>query len=130
MSGQFQPNRSGVSGVLCIFIAFLLIPGFGFAQQSQRDKVDNFAKCITKKNAVMYGNFLCSHCDDQRKLFGESFKYIHYVECSRIASPQDTNACNNAQIRYTPTWVLDGGEHLVGLQTFKELSDKTGCPLP
>jgi hypothetical protein len=130
MSGHVQPNHTRVGPALCLLIASFFITGLSFAQQSQRDKVDDFAKCLTKKNAAMYGNFLCSHCDDQRKLFGDSFKYIHYVECSHIASPQDAEACKSAQIRYTPTWVLEKGEHLVGMQTFKELSDKTGCPLP
>ena len=92
--------------------------------------MDAFAKCLTKKNVIMYGSFLCQHCSDQRKMFGESFKYIHYTECSRRASPQDSAACRAAGIRYVPTWVLDKGEKLVGVQTFKTLSDKTGCPLP
>ncbi len=92
--------------------------------------MDAFAQCLTKKNAIMYGSFLCPHCDDQKKMFGESFKYIHYVECSQMGLPQDVNACRLAQIRYTPTWVIDNGERLVGVQSLKQLSDKTGCPLP
>lgn len=92
--------------------------------------MDAFAKCLTKKNAVMYGSFLCPHCDDQKEMFHESFKYIHYVECSQMGSPQDVNACKFAQVRYTPTWIVDKGERLVGIKTLKELSEKTGCSLP
>jgi protein-disulfide isomerase len=128
LRGHLYPVHPG--SVLGLVIAMLLLAGFISAQQSERDKVDGFAKCLTKKNAAMYGSFLCSHCDDQRKIFGDSFKYIHYVECSQIATSQDANACKSAQIRYTPTWILGDGVRLVGLQTFKELSDKTGCPLP
>lgn len=108
---------------------FFLVLGFASAQP-ERQKMDAFAKCLAQKNAIMYGSYFCSHCDSQRELFGESFKFIHYVECSRMGSPQDVNACRFAQIRYTPTWGFASGERLVGLQTLKTLSDKTGCKLP
>jgi hypothetical protein len=125
-------QRIGLYGVhlLCLVFAAVFLAEFASAQQSQRDKVDQFAKCLTRKNAVMYGHYLCSHCDEQRKMFGDSFKYIHYVECSQTASPQDATACKLAQVSYTPTWVIDASERLVGIQTFKQLGDKTGCPLP
>jgi protein-disulfide isomerase len=92
--------------------------------------MDAFAKCLTKKNAILYGSYLCPHCDDQKKMFGKSFKHLHYFECSRMGFPDEVNKCRDAQIRYTPTWVLGNGEHLVGLQTMKNLSEKSGCPLP
>ncbi|MFP5204646.1 MAG: hypothetical protein ACLGSH_04755 [Acidobacteriota bacterium] len=92
--------------------------------------MDAFAKCLTRTRAIMYGSFLCPHCDDQKKIFGDSFHYIHYVECSQMGSPQDMNACKFAQIRYTPTWTFKDEERLIGVQTLKQLSDKTGCPLP
>jgi hypothetical protein len=114
----------------CLWIAIIFLTGIVSAQQPQSEKMDTFAKCLTKKNAVMYGSFLCSHCDDQRKLFGDSFKYIHYVEYSQNGLPQDVNACKFAQVRFTPTWILANGERLVGIQQLKQLSDKTGCILP
>jgi len=129
MIGNGQRNRSYVGIVFCLS-AILLLGAFASAQQAQRDKVDSFAKCLTRKNATMYGNLLCSHCDDQRKMFGESFKFIHYVECSQTGTPQDVNTCKISQVRYTPTWILGNGERLVGVQTFKQLGEKTGCPLP
>ena len=129
MFGNRQRNLTQVGIVFCLSMIFLF-GSVASAQQAQRDKVDAFAKCLTKKNAIMYGNFLCSHCDDQRKMFGESFKYVHYVECSQAGSPQDVNTCRISQVRYTPTWILGNGERLVGVQTLKQLGEKTGCPLP
>jgi protein-disulfide isomerase len=125
-------QRAGLKlrSVCHLGIAILLLLGPTSAQKSERERMDAFAKCLTNKNAIMYGSFLCSHCDDQRKLFGDSFKYVHYVECSQMGLPQDANACKLAQIRYTPTWILNGKERLVGVQTLKQLGDKTGCPLP
>ncbi len=129
-------NRSGkrrrsIFGYVCrLATALLLLAAFTSAQQSQQDKMDAFTKCLNKKKVIMFGSFLCPHCDDQKKMFGNSFKYVHYVECSQMGSPQDVNACKLAQVRYTPTWIIDHGEWLVGVQTLKQLSDKTGCTLP
>ena len=130
MDGSSQRRRSNFSLAWCFAAAILLLSVVASAQQSQKEKMDAFAKCLTKKNAAMYGSFLCSHCDDQKKMFGDSFDYIHYIECSQMGLPQDVNACKLAQIRYTPTWIIDNGERLVGVQPLKILSDKTGCPLP
>jgi hypothetical protein len=113
-----------------LVFASLLMSGAIFAQQSQQEKLDAFAKCLTKKNVIMYGSTLCPHCDDQKKLFGDSFKQIHYVECSPMGPTNEYNACKFAQVRYTPTWIISNGERLVGIQTLKQLSDKTGCTLP
>jgi hypothetical protein len=130
MNRSGEKRRSTFGFVCRLLTVILLLVGLTEAQQSQREKMDAFAKCLTQKHAAMYGSFLCSHCDDQKKMFGNSFQYIHYVECSQIGLPQDANACKLAQIRYTPTWTLNNGERLVGVQTLTQLSNKTGCSLP
>jgi protein-disulfide isomerase len=123
-------NRNAIRCCAASAIALACLVGSVRAEESHGEKVDKFAKCLAEKKAVMYGSFLCSHCDEQRKLFGESFKYIHYVECSHTASPQDADACKHDGIRFTPTWVFNNGERLVGVQTLKALSEKAACPLP
>jgi hypothetical protein len=92
---------------------------------SAGNNLDAFAKCLTEKGAVMYGVWWCVHCDDQKKLFGDSFKYVNYVECST-----QIIACRSQQVRYTPTWIFADRERREGLQPLAELSKKTGCPLP
>ena len=91
--------------------------------------LDSFAKCLSDRDATMYGSFWCSHCDDQKKLFGSSFRYIHYVECSVPGGRQMTFACQAAHIRYTPTWVFADGEHRTGVLSLEQLRNKTRCPL-
>jgi hypothetical protein len=100
------------------------------AGSAGQGNLDSFAKCLGEKKATMYGSFLCPHCEDQRKLFGSSFRYVPYVECSMRGTRQMTFPCIAAQIRYTPTWIFDDGERRVGLQTLQSLSEKTGCKLP
>jgi hypothetical protein len=117
-----------------VFMALLVVLTLaGFctsAGSAEPGNLDAFAKCLADKKATMYGSFLCPHCDDQRKLFGPSFRYVPYVECSVRGSRQMTFSCIAAQIRYTPTWIFEDSEHRVGLQSLKSLSEKTGCPLP
>jgi hypothetical protein len=112
---------------LLIAVFFAFSPSAG---STKSDKLDRFAKCLAEKKATMYGSFLCPHCDDQKKLFGSSFQYVPYVECSERGSRQMTFPCMVAHIRFTPTWIFEDGERRVGLQPLKGLSEKTGCALP
>jgi hypothetical protein len=42
-----------------------------------------FAKCLATKNVKMYGAYNCVHCLGQKKAFGDAFKYVPYVECTK-----------------------------------------------
>ena len=108
-----------------VTVGFLTLVGF-----SQATDPDTLAKCLAERKATMYGSFLCPHCEDQKKLFGSSFRYVPYVECSVRGSRQMTFPCIAAQIRYTPTWIFADGERRTGVQQLKDLSEKTGCKLP
>lgn len=45
-------------------------------------KYDTFAQCVKENGAVFYGAFWCPHCQNQKKMFGNSAQYLPYVECS------------------------------------------------
>jgi hypothetical protein len=123
-------RRLGRLGAAALLVVSL-VAGFSITVGSaERGNVDSFAKCLAAKKATMYGSFLCPHCDDQKNLFGSSFHYVPYIECSVRGSRQMTFLCTVAQIRYTPTWIFDDGERRIGLQSLKSLSEKTGCKLP
>lgn len=91
-------------------------------------KYDEFAKCITANGATMYGASWCGHCANTKKAFGDSFKYVNYIECADANGGQ-TDACKFAGITGYPTWDIKG-EQTPGAVPFEELSLKTGCPLP
>ena len=111
-----------------VTIAVLLLAGW--ASSSRSGRLDQFAQCLSEKKAVMYGSFLCPHCQDQKDLFGDSWPYVQYVECSTPGSRQMTSACSAAKIQHVPTWVFGNGQRREGLTPLKELSDRTGCKLP
>jgi len=92
--------------------------------------LDEFAKCLTTNNAKFYGAYWCAHCNNQKKLFGDSLKYVQYVECAVEGQPQvQTEECTKAGISGYPTWVINGKSY-PGEQTLDSLAKLTGCTVP
>jgi glutaredoxin len=79
------------------------------------------AQCLTEKGAVMYGTEWCSHCNNQKRAFGDDFKDIKFVDCD-----QDTLACREAGIRGYPTWVINNQKY-PGEQSLNKLKSLAGC---
>ncbi len=96
---------------------------------SPKQNYDSFASCLTEKGAVMYGAFWCSHCQEQKKMFGDSFEYVNYVECSLPDGKSQTEVCLKKDIKGYPTWEFEDGERLDGKIEFATLAEKTGCTL-
>ena len=111
----------GAAVVLILAVLF-------FLQESQPGNYDEFAQCLAENNATMYGTFWCSHCNDQKSMFGKSWKYVNYVECS---TPEytPTQVCEDAGIRGYPTWELGNGTRYPGAMPLEQLSSLAGCPL-
>lgn len=86
--------------------------------------LEGFAKCLAEKKITMYGAEWCSHCQNEKKKFGEVFKYVPYVEC-----PNEPQKCLDAGIKGYPTWVWPDGKKLEGEQGVKKLSEASGCGL-
>lgn len=77
----------------------------------------------------MYGAWWCSHCAEQKKNFGKSWRIFQnggYVECSTAQKTQ-LAICNNAGIESYPTWRFSDNTELTGRLEFSTLSQKTGC---
>ncbi len=97
---------------------------------SAENKLDGFAKCLAQKKATMYGVSWCSHCADQKELFGPSFQYVSYVDCAVPGTHQETDQCKSLGIKHTPTWIFGDGSRLEGTIPLDKLSQQTGCKLP
>ncbi len=87
--------------------------------------LDSFAQCLSQKGFVMYGLYSCPHCQAEKALFGDSFQYVKYVECST-----DPNKCTADKVDAVPTWIEPDGTRLVGTQTLQTLAQASGCALP
>jgi len=84
-----------------------------------------FAQCLAEKELTMYGAEWCTHCKAEKALFGESFKYVPYVEC-----PENEKLCLDKGVEGYPTWITKSGEKYVGEQGLKRISEISECPLP
>jgi len=92
--------------------------------------LDATATCIKNSGATFYGAFWCSHCKEQKKLFGNSVKLLPYTECSKPDGTQN-DLCKEKKIESYPTWELADGTRLPIEGTYgvsvKTLAEKTQC---
>ncbi len=115
-------KTAGVLVAVFIFSFFLFI----WLQKDsvQAQPLDDFAKCLADKKVVMYGAEWCPHCQTQKKMFGDSFQHIPYVEC-----PRDPQRCLAVGIEAYPTWIMPSGERMAGEQSLETLSQASSCLL-
>ena len=79
---------------------------------------------------TFYGAYWCPHCQNNKDMFGSSFKYVKYVECAVEGNPQlQTPECEKAGISGYPTWQVNGQAY-AGEQTLEGLAKLSGCQLP
>lgn len=111
-------------------VVVLLFVGFGVWNRTQPGKYDTFAQCLGEKGAIFYGAFWCPHCQEQKRLFGNSESKLPYTECSTPNRKDQLPVCDEAGVKSYPTWVFKDGERLTGPQKLEVLAEKTDCELP
>ena len=120
--------------IVILFVALSLVGVGYFSFSSITGKVtevgayDSLAHCLTEKGAVFYGSFQCSHCKTQKELFGDSMRYVNYVECGPLGAPPTNKECIQSGIRAYPTWIIDGKKY-EGVQSLDKLSELTSCKI-
>ncbi len=77
----------------------------------------------------MYGAFWCPHCQNQKEMFGDSWKYVNSIECSTPDGRGQVEVCQQAGITGYPTWEFQDGSRVAGEITLTGLSQKSGCKL-
>ena len=107
-------------------------------ESSARDVA--LAKHLKAAGARMYGAFWCSHCAEQKGVFGaEAAAELPYVECypdgwksgmkiapaCDVSVPSGTDPTKTKSIEGFPTWVVDG-QMYSGIQTKENLAKQTG----
>lgn len=92
-------------------------------------KYDEFAKCLTEKDAKFYGAYWCPHCAHQKDMLGSSMEHINYIECSLPEKRGQTQVCIDANVTSYPMWEFADGSRVTGVQQLETLAEKTGCEL-
>jgi len=85
------------------------------------------AQCLTEKGVKFYGAYWCGHCQTQKKMFGDDFRYITSFECDANGKDGNPEACIEAGIQAYPTWSFPGQGLVVGAQSIETLAQKANC---
>ncbi len=89
----------------------------------------DLAEHLSESKALYYGSWRCPACITQTMLFGDAANKLPYVECAKPKElPIQAAACQTAEIRAYPTWILESGERREGVQTLEELRVWTSMP--
>jgi thiol-disulfide isomerase/thioredoxin len=119
--------------ILYIIIGLLILGGVVFLifSPGKPSKLDTFAQCIKKSGATFYGAFWCPHCQAQKAEFGNSAKYLPYIECSTPDGQGQTQICKDADINTYPTWQFGQSTttRIIGEVSLENLASSTGCVL-
>src|ERR1041385_2386725 len=111
--GGKGPRWLWIAVVLAVLVIAWGVYYFGYYSKPV-STLDEFAKCVTKKGAKMYGAWWCPHCADQKELLGYAFQYINYVECTPPSQRTINDACKQAGIKNFPTWQFADGTRKEG----------------
>lgn len=122
-----ENKQKYITGAIVIAVIIIVIGFFATKSASApaSGKYDAFAKCVADKGLVMYGAVWCSHCQKEKASFGDSFKYITYVEC-----PDNIKLCTDKGVNGYPTWIDSAGKKYEGEQGVDGIAKITGCTLP
>lgn len=116
-----------------IGIAVLVVGVVGLlaiAKDRQPGEYDELAACLTEKGVKFYGAFWCPHCQEQKRMFGNSASKLPYVECSTPDGKSQTQICSDLEIKSYPTWIFADESRLTGAIPLLDLASKAGCELP
>ena len=120
-----------IAAVLVIAIAAGGLSSYTGYMAAQPGQYDAFAQCLTEKGVEGYGAYWCPNCQRQKLDFGNSFRYVTYIECAAgdpegKATPE---ACTEKGVTGYPTWIRPDGNRLVGYQKLQQLAEFSGCRL-
>jgi hypothetical protein len=125
--------RAKLFRMVVILVILLSLGAFAAVRLSEKQSGPDprvaFAQCLKDKGVKFFGAYWCPHCSQQKKLFGsKAMSVAPYVECALPGNPQgQTQECKDAGVQSYPTWAFPDGSRATGEQTFKVLSEKSGC---
>jgi len=109
-------------------VLMLLVAGglwrFLYSPVPAKGEYDSFARCLAGKGFTMYGADWCSHCQNEKRAFGDSFRLVPYVEC-----PKEFQVCIAQGVKGYPMWITKDGRRFEGELGLSKLVEKSECLL-
>jgi uncharacterized membrane protein len=117
-----RPSRLLLGGVSAAALT-VLAGAFFFAMPSAEAPgyQGALAQHLRDTGAVMYGAYWCSHCIEQKTLFGPAAKDLPYVECDAKGVNARPDLCQKVGVKAFPTWLI-GDERREGVVSLADLA--------
>ncbi|MGH9530032.1 MAG: hypothetical protein ACRD2S_08970 [Terriglobales bacterium] len=125
-AGQRIPEGTRVLIIGFLIFATFAAWAFWLRRRHPIGNYDTLAQCLAVKQVKMYGLYWCTHCADQKRMFGSSFRYVPYIECGVKGSRQETPTCLQAKVKNFPTWDFSGVRR-EGVLSLKDIGVLSGC---
>ena len=79
-----KPKNNKKIILIVLVVIVLIVGGIGYSYINSKKPgpLDDFAKCLTEKGAVMYGASWCQYTQAQKRMFGNSMRFIDYRDFS------------------------------------------------
>jgi hypothetical protein len=119
-----ERNKKILNYSILVLIVAAAAYGIYAATRERASEHDALAQCLTEQGTIMYGTDWCPHCQAQKRLFGDSFRYVTFINCDYNAA-----ACTAAGVEGYPTWTFARGPPAAGEQTLETLATRSECPL-
>jgi uncharacterized membrane protein len=107
-------------------------PPYGWTVTTQSGESElALAEHLQKTGATMYGGWFCSHCYEQKQLFGREAvkKSLKYVECNEQGKDPQVELCRKEGVTGFPTWDIAGKKY-PGVRPPEELAKLSGYTGP
>lgn len=126
-----QENNTFIYVILGLIIAIVavIIILRQYNKVSTDPRALPLAQCLTQKGFKFYGASWCSHCAQQKLLFGDAAKSLPYVECFDPGASTLNKTCQDAKIQGYPTWVSPDNQRREGEQSIEQLAEFSGCKI-
>lgn len=88
------------------------------------------AQHLKESGAKMFGSWTCSHCFEQKVLFGqEAVAEMPYVECNPTGKNPQPKLCEAAKVTGYPSWLING-QLISGVTPLTELARRSNYSGP
>ena len=125
----FKPNNliSFMKKTFLLLLILILLFALSGCNKTLDPQSVKLVSCLEEKEVKMYGAFWCGHCEDQKKLLGDTESI--YVECDARGKNEQAELCIEKGIEGYPTFELGNGTFISGVHSVPELAKITGCNL-